>query len=132
MKSTIFNKYFKGKSGFAKSVAFFCMVFAASAFADNTSLGTISANIYGTFTDVTKLITATSYIAGLGFAIGSIMKFKAHKDNPTQISIGVPIGLLCVAAALLYLPSILDVAGATIFGTSDGGTTASPTGLVFS
>ena len=56
--------------------------------------------------NVTKLITAGSYVAGLGFAIGSIFKFKQHKDNPTQIPIGTPIALVLVSAAELFLPSL--------------------------
>ncbi|MDF1645819.1 MAG: type IV secretion protein IcmD, partial [Legionellaceae bacterium] len=77
-----------------------------------------------------KLITAASYLAGLGFSIGAIMKFKQHKDNPTQIPIGTPIALVFIAAALLFLPSILGVAGATMFG-SDGGEVAGPSGTVY-
>jgi hypothetical protein len=37
------------------------------------------------FTNLTKLITAGSYVGGLGFATGAIMKFKQHKDNPTAV-----------------------------------------------
>jgi intracellular multiplication protein IcmD len=96
--------------------------------ADN--LGDIADNVITTFTSMAKLITAASYLAGLGFAIGAIMKFKQHKDNPTQIPIGTPIALLFIAAALLFLPSILEVSGSTIFG-SEGGTTASPEGIIF-
>lgn len=95
-----------------------------------TTIGTMASTITASFTSVAKLITAGSYIAGLGFAIGAIMKFKQHKDNPTQITIGQPIGMLFVAAALLFLPSILSVAGATMFGDS-GGVTAGPTGSVY-
>jgi len=50
---------------------------------------------------------------------GAIAKFKQHKDNPTQIPIGTPIALLFIGAALLFLPTILQIAGGTIFG--DGG-----------
>jgi intracellular multiplication protein IcmD len=66
----------------------------------------------------------------LGFSIGAIMKFKQHKDNPTQIPIGTPIALIFIAAALLFLPTILGIAGATMFGSS-GGSVAGPTGSVF-
>ncbi len=62
-----------------------------------------------------KLITAASYIAGLGFSIGAIMKFKQHKDNPTQIPIGTPIALVFIAAALLFVPTILSAVNATIY-----------------
>jgi hypothetical protein len=37
-------------------------------------------------------------------------------DNPTQIPIGTPIALIFIAAALIFLPTIFNVAGGTIFG----------------
>ena len=37
---------------------------------------------------IAKAITAGAYVAGFGFGIAAIAKFKAHKDNPTQIHIG--------------------------------------------
>lgn len=73
---------------------------------DTASLGSMASTITSSFTNLTKLITAGSYVAGLGFSIGAIMKFKQHKDNPTQIPIGTPIALVFVAAALLFLPSL--------------------------
>jgi intracellular multiplication protein IcmD len=98
---------------------------------NNMTVGAMASSIYSSFTNLTKLITAGSYLAGLGFSIGAIMKFKQHKDNPTQIPIGTPIALVFIAAALLFLPSILGVTGATMFGSS-GGKTAGPTGTVYS
>lgn len=98
--------------------------------AGNMTIGAMASSITGSFTNLTKLITAGSYLAGLGFSIGAIMKFKQHKDNPTQIPIGTPIALVFIAAALLFLPSILGVTGATMFGSS-GGKTAGPTGTVY-
>jgi hypothetical protein len=64
-------------------------------------------------------ITGGSYIAGLAFAIGAVEKFKQHKDNPTQITIGTPVALVAVAAALLFLPSVLSVEGYTVVGTAE-------------
>ena len=58
-----------------------------------------------------------SYVLGMGFAVGAVFKFKAHKDNPTQIPVGTPIALIFIAAVLIFLPSIFDVAGTTLFGT---------------
>ncbi|KGP62561.1 type IV secretion protein IcmD [Legionella norrlandica] len=94
------------------------------------SLGKMASQITSSFTSLTKLITAGSYLAGLGFSIGAIMKFKQHKDNPTQIPIGTPIALVFIAAALLFLPSILGVAGETMFGAG-GYKAAGPTGTVY-
>ncbi|MEW6277964.1 MAG: type IV secretion protein IcmD [Candidatus Eremiobacterota bacterium] len=60
-----------------------------------------------------------AYVAGLSSSVASLLKFKQHKDNPTQVPIGTPIALLFIAAALLFLPSILSTTGGTMFG--DGG-----------
>lgn len=98
--------------------------------ASSLTVGGMASSITDSFTNLTKLITAGSYLAGLGFSIGAIMKFKQHKDNPTQIPIGTPIALIFIAAALLFLPTILGIAGATMFGSS-GGSVAGPTGTVF-
>ncbi|RMX05284.1 hypothetical protein [Legionella jordanis] len=105
------------------------MIFAGEALAGGKTLGNMASSITGSFTSIAKLITAGSYLAGLGFSIGAIMKFKQHKDNPTQIPIGTPIALVFIAAALLFLPSILGVAGQTMFGES--GSVAGPSGTIF-
>jgi intracellular multiplication protein IcmD len=121
------NNINKSLKGFVGLSLFLC---AGVALADSSlTLGGMASSITGSFTSLTKLITAASYLAGLAFAIGAIMKFKQHKDNPTQITIGTPVALVFIAAALLFLPSILDVAGATMF--SGSATTAGPTGSVY-
>jgi intracellular multiplication protein IcmD len=45
-------------------------------------------------------------VAGLGFLIASLLKFKQHKENPTQVPIGTPIAMVIVGVALLYTPNI--------------------------
>jgi len=95
------------------------------------TLGGMASSIAQSFESLTRLITAGSYIGGIGFMIGAIMKFKQHKDNPTNITIGQPVALTFVAAALLFLPTILGIAGATMFG-SGGAQTSGPKGSVFS
>lgn len=94
-------------------IAFAGDMFAGAA---TMTMGNVATKITGSFAQLTRLITATSYLAGMGFAVGSIIKFKAHKDNPAQVPIGMPVGLLMVAAALLFLPTILGVTGLTVFG----------------
>ncbi len=79
------------------------------------TIGSVAASITGTFANIGKLITAASYIAGLGFSIAAVLKFKAHKDNPQQTPVGQPIGLVVVAAGLLFLPNVMTSVGATLF-----------------
>ena len=113
-------------------ITFVCMGLVALVSQDasaSKSLGNMASSMTGSFTSLAKLITAGSYLAGLGFSIGAIMKFKQHKDNPTQIPIGTPIALVFIASALLFLPTILGVTGQTMFGQA--GKTAGPTGSVF-
>lgn len=105
--------------------------FTAGVMAADQSIGTVASTITASFEKLTKLITAGSYLAGLGFSIGAIMKFKQHKDNPTQIPIGTPIALIFIGAALLFLPSVLTTVGDTMFG-SGGGNVSGPTGKIFS
>ena len=62
------------------------------------------------------LIVMVSYVAGIGFALGGVIQFKAHKDNPTQVPLSKPIVLLAVGACLLFLPTIISSTGQTIFG----------------
>lgn len=86
-------------------------------FAEGTqTIGSIALNLTHSFTGIAKLITAASYLAGGAFAVGAIMKFKQHKDNPTQIPIGTPIALIFIAAALMFLPTVYKSAGVSVFG----------------
>lgn len=93
-------------------------LFSTSLFADTAvTLSGVANNITSSMGSLAQLITAASYVAGMGFAVGAVLKFKAHKDNPTQIPIGTPIALIFIAAALIFLPQIFTVTGGTLFGS---------------
>ena len=94
-----------------------CCFFSGALWADNETLGSMAALITSSFQSVTLLITSISYLAGIAFAIGAILKFKQHKDQPGQIPIGQPIGLTVIAAALVFLPSVITTLGYTSFTT---------------
>jgi intracellular multiplication protein IcmD len=100
--------------------------FVQTAWAVET-IGAIATGLTSSFSGLAKLITAASYLAGIGFALAAIMKFKAHKDNPTQIPVGTPIALVFVAAALMFLPTVYTSSGVTVFGST--GTKGSLTGV---
>ena len=99
----------------------------APAFATALTLGSMAESITKTFANIGLLVTAGSYIAGLGFSIGAILKFKQHKDSPTQVQVGQPISMVLIAAALLFLPTLLDTVGNTMFGGKAN--TAGPGGM---
>ena len=115
------------KSSLVSVFCFSVLILISQNAAATSDIGSMAASITSTFANIGYMITGGSYIAGLAFAIGAIMKFKQHKDNPTQVPIGTPISLVFIAGALLFLPSILSVTGYTMFGAA--GSTAGPTGI---
>lgn len=116
---------------FVLTVMLSSLAYAAISKAEVLTLGEMALKITQSFYGLSKLITAGAYMAGIGFVMASMLKFKAHKDNPTQIPIGTPIALLFVGSALIFLPHIFIIAGYTIFGGTSGaagiyGTTGLP------
>lgn len=99
-------------------LALLCFAVGTASFAAVSGIGSVATTVTGNLAAIARLITAASYVAGMAFAVGAIVKFKAHKDNPTQIPIGTPIALLFVGAALIFAPTVFKVSGATLFGGS--------------
>lgn len=101
------------------SLSFFVtgLAFAASSGGTDQDIGAVASQVTDSLGSLAKLITFGSYVAGMGFAVGAILKFKAHKDQPQQIPVGTPIALIFIAAALIFLPNIFSVAGHTLFGS---------------
>jgi intracellular multiplication protein IcmD len=127
MKKISHSKIALGLAASVASIAGVCIT--GDAFAVGSSgetLGSMASTMTSTFGSVGKLVTAASYIGGLASSITAILQFKQHKDNPSQTPIGKPIGLVFIGAALLFLPTIFNVVGNTLF--KSGGTTAGPTG----
>ena len=89
--------------------------------ADKTGIGGLASNITKNFQAIGSLLVSTAYVAGIGFGIAAIFKFKQHKDNPTQIPIGTPFALLGVSVMLVFLPGLYKPLGQTVYG-KDGGT----------
>lgn len=118
MRGVRLNQMTKWTSILLVFAVFFPEIVFASAV---QTFGQIASNLVGSFTGIAKLITAGSYLAGGAFAVGAIMKFKQHRDNPTQITVGTPIALLFIAAALMFLPTVYKSAGKTVFGTNPQG-----------
>lgn len=99
-------------------LAITCVVTGTLALAAASGVGAVAAQVTSNIANIARLITAGSYVAGMAFVVGAIVKFKAHKDNPTQIPIGTPIALLFVGAALIFAPTVFKVSGGTLFGAS--------------
>jgi hypothetical protein len=86
-------------------------------FAGVTDTDTVTAVVEADPAQLAQLMAALSFVAGFGFIIGAIVKFKQHKDNPTQqwfaveVSLPSPLTRPIVrdgALATLTIDSILD------------------------
>jgi len=95
-----------------------CFCAGGAAFASGSGIGAVASQVTSNLSSVAKLVTAGSYVAGFAFGVGAIVKFKAHKDNPTTVPISQPIMLIFVAAALIFIPSVFTTTGKTLFGSS--------------
>lgn len=104
----------------------FCLGLVATVFAGSSpqsvslfasGIGGMATRATGSIKGLASLITAGSYAAGLGFAVGAIVKLKAHKDNPTQVPLSAGIALLGIAVLLTFIPTTLKSTGGTVFGS---------------
>jgi len=100
----------------------------ASAFAEHQTISTVASSVTTQATAITRLLSITAYVAGVGFALAGILQFKAHKENPTTTPLSKPVVMIVVAAALLFLPTVLEIAGNSLFG-KDGVSSASAGGV---
>lgn len=82
-----------------------------------SGIGAVAGQAKKSLVQLAQFITAASYVAGMAFAVGAIAKFKAHKDNPTQVPISMPIVFLFVAAALIFAPMVFRTVGGTLYGS---------------
>ncbi len=95
-----------------KMVLFASVLFSVSAFAD---IGGMAKTLNDNLSSIADLIGSIGYVAGLGFGVASVFKFKQHRDSPTQVPIGTPFAMLGVAVALIYMPTLLTEAGSSAF-----------------
>ena len=67
------------------------------------------------FDNLRHVIVSAANIAGLGFAVVAIAKFKAHKDNPPQTVLGKPTALVFTGASIPSIDRAAAIAGASVF-----------------
>ena len=84
--------------------------------AEHYGLGKMAHNIRSHYKSIGVLLLGTAYIAGICFVIAALFKFKQHKDNPTQITIGTPFTLLLIGVFMIFLPGWIKPVGQSVFG----------------
>jgi len=100
--------------------AIFCLCVGTAFAAATSGIAAVAGNVTANLSNIAKLIVAAAYVAGFGFMVAAILKFKAHKDNPTQIALSVPVAYLFIGAALIFIPAVFKSTGLTLFATTSG------------
>jgi len=99
-------------------LALFFVVFASKAVA---TVNDVANTLISQLQSGREMILTLSFIAGLGFMIAAFFKFKQHKDNPTQVPIGNPLTYLLIGLLLLYVGSLAEPLGQTLFEKAEAG-----------
>ena len=106
-----------GKQTVLKLLKIILTLTPATVIADQyPTISTMAASITTQVNAIANLLSISAYIAGVGFALSGILQFKTHKENPQQVPLSKPIVMILIAAALLFLPSVLTIAGNSLFG----------------
>ena len=99
-----------------KTTAVLMLAFLAVLLAAATDVIGVADTVTKQATAIAKLLSVTAYVAGVGFALAGILQFKTHKENPQQTPLSKPVVMIVVAACLLFLPTILTIAGSSLLG----------------
>ncbi len=96
---------------------FLLLWLSSIAFANgDVGLGHLAVGLLSQYRYFAQLILGTAFLAGLCFFVAALFKFKQHKDNPQQTTIGTPFALLAISVALVFLPGFIKPAGESLFG----------------
>jgi hypothetical protein len=79
------------------------------------ALGDVAEDLPRSFPNLTRLITAGAYLAGVGFSIGGLMRVKGHKEAPAELSVGTLGQLLFVPQAVRFVDGLLAATSAALF-----------------
>ncbi len=102
----------------------------STAFAQSSS----SSGVSSSFLDVTylldqvrkqvpqliKLIVALSYVSGIFLFVAGVMKLKTLGESQQGAGVGGPFAYIAVAIALVFFPTMVNVATATFMGSGGG------------
>jgi intracellular multiplication protein IcmD len=86
--------------------------------ADSDGIAGVAGKMTGAISSVGKMMVALSYLAGFGFLTFGVLKFKQHKDNPSQVPLGTPIVMTLIGAVLVFIGGFIAPLGKT-FGVGD-------------
>lgn len=93
------------------------LVAGVHAAAEN-GIGGMAAHVTAAMNNIAKLIGSLSYVIGLCFFLGALLKFKQHRDNPTQVPVGTPFTYFAIAIFMIFMPMLITESGNTVFSSN--------------
>ena len=73
--------------------------------------------VLNSFDNIADLIGGFAYVMGMGFGVAAVLKFKQHRDAPTQVQIGHPLMYLTTSVGLIYFPSLITESAESVFSS---------------
>jgi hypothetical protein len=108
-------------------IAIIALAASSAALAEETrTLGDIATNINNSFSFVPTMLEVLAATAGFCLGISALLKLKANRENPHQVSLAVPIAYFSAAVCLISLPLFIGGGLSTLFGDKIGALTAAP------
>lgn len=111
----------KAKQFFITIIIFFASCFPSLIYAADRSsppsMGGIASNVLEPIGIFTNAVYSICYILGAAFIMGSVVRYREYRENPSQTPISRPIAILLFGIVLLSIPIIAKLSEAsTIVG----------------
>ena len=106
------------------------LVTCTMTFADDpVTISSIASNMQDTVKYAVEIMSSVALACGIVLMVIGILKFKAHKDQPTQIPLSTGLMYLCVGAALTMVPILIPTFNSALTGQSDTVSKVSGSGM---
>lgn len=113
MKSILLNNKFL----FLFLLCVFILPSNAIAAASADCIAVLAPGWVGQVKNVVKVFQLVSYVSGIFFGFKAILKFKEHNETKGQVKIAIPFFHIVASAALLALPTLIEIATDALVGT---------------
>lgn len=100
------------------TLAFVSQDILAATFSGGQDLKQISSNIKGGIQGTSSALGAIGYMCAAFLFLSAIFKFVQHGKNPDQHGIMLPVILFVGSLFLVFMPTLFDSGGKTLFGGS--------------
>lgn len=89
------------------SLLFFCSL--SLAYADN-DLVAVAWNLSGPMATLISIFKVVLWVAGAALLLGTLIQYKAHRSNPSQVRLTKPVMFFVMGTLLILLPFLLQAA----------------------